>query len=126
MIFYICSRIKTVDMKSRNEYIAIIKKHAPELRQRFGIESLSLFGSVARGEQKEGSDVDLFAKMPPRFFNYIEASEFLQSILGCNVDLICDHKNLRPFFRNQIEHDGITIFTTEGNSQGLITSCPKA
>ena len=52
-------------------------------------------------------------QMPPRFFNYIEASEFLQSILGCTVDLICDHKNLRPFFRNQIEHDGITIFTTE-------------
>ena len=112
MIFYICSRIKTVDMKSRNEYIAIIKQHAPELRQLFGIESLSLFGSVARGEQKEGSDVDLFAKMPPKFFNYIEASEFPQSILGCNVDLICDHKNLRPFFRNQIEHDGITILTT--------------
>lgn len=102
-------------MKTRSEYIRIIKEHATELQKRFGIESLSIFGSVARNEQREGSDVDLFVKMPSRFFNYIEASDYLQSVLGCKVDLICDHKNLRQFFRDQITRDGIVIFTTEGN-----------
>ena len=64
--------------------------------------------------------VDLFVKMPPKFFNYIEASEYLRKLLGCDVDLISDHRNLRPFFRKQIERDGINIFTTEGNSQRFV------
>ena len=97
-------------MKTRSEYIQIIRAHAPELQSRFGIQSMSLFGSVARNEQHEGSDIDLFVKMPPKFFNYIEASEYLRKLLGCDVDLISDHRNLRPFFRKQIERDGINIF----------------
>ena len=108
---------KLKSMKTRSEYIQIIRDHAPELQSRFGIQSMSLFGSVARNEQHEGSDIDLFVKMPPKFFNYIEASEYLRKLLGCDVDLISDHRNLRPFFRKQIERDGINIFTTEGNSQ---------
>ena len=111
---------KLKSMKTRSEYIQIIRDHAPELQSRFGIQSMSLFGSVARNEQHEGSDVDLFVKMPPKFFNYIEASEYLRNILECDVDLISDHRNLRPFFRKQIERDGINIFTAEGNSQRFV------
>ena len=111
---------KNKSMKTRSEYIQIIRAHAPELQSRFGIQSMSLFGSVARNEQHEGSDVDLFVKMPPKFFNYIEASEYLRNILECDVDLISDHRNLRPFFRKQIERDGINIFTAEGNSQRFV------
>jgi hypothetical protein len=71
---------------------------------------MRLFGSVARNEHQGDSDVDLFVSMPPKFFNYIAASQYLEELLGCNVDLISDHSNIRPFFRNQIEQDGIDIF----------------
>ena len=107
-------------MKTRSEYIQIIRAHAQELQSSCGIQSMSHIGSVARNEQHEGSDVDLFVKMPPKFFNYIEASEYLRNILECDVDLISDHRNLRPFFRKQIERDGINIFTAEGNSQRFV------
>lgn len=98
-------------MKKTNEYIELIKAHADELRTKFGITSMRLFGSVARGEHHEGSDVDLFVTMPPKFFNFIEASQYLEQLLGCRVDLICDHQHIRPFFKKQIEQDGIDIFT---------------
>ena len=98
-------------MKTSQEYIALIREHQPELQQRFGITSMRLFGSVARGEQREDSDVDLFVTMPPKFFKYIEAAQYLEELLGCSVDLIRDHQNLRPFFRQQIQTDGIDIFT---------------
>lgn len=98
-------------MRTTEEYIKIITEHVEELRTRFGITSMRLFGSVARGEHHEGSDIDIFVTMPPKFFIYIEAIEYLEQLLGCRVDLIRDHKNLRPFFRNQIEQDGINIFT---------------
>ena len=98
-------------MRSSQEYIDIIRKHSAELHEQFGITSMRLFGSVARNEHHEGSDVDLFVTMPPKFFNYILAVQYLEQILGCSVDMIQDHKNLRPFFREQIEHDGVDIFT---------------
>lgn len=98
-------------MKSTNEYIDIIRGHSQELRDRFGITSMRLFGSVARGEQHDGSDVDLFVTMPPKFYNLVLAAQYLEELLGCRVDLISDHENLRPFFRQQIEKDGINIYT---------------
>ncbi len=105
-IFIICD-----DMRTLQEYIELIRAHQSELQERFGITSMRLFGSVARGEQREGSDVDLFVTMPPKMFNYILAAQYLEQLLGCSVDLIRDHNNLRPFFRQQIERDGIIIFT---------------
>ena len=97
-------------MRTRQEYMELIKSHANELQSRFGITSMRMFGSVARNQHQEGSDVDLFVTMPPKFYNYIAASQYLEEVLGCNVDLVRDHKNIRPFFRKQIEQDGINIF----------------
>ena len=98
-------------MKTSQEYIEILKEHLPELQERFGITSMRLFGSVARGDHHEGSDIDLFVTMPPKFFNYIEAAQYLEEILGCSVDLVNYHSNMRPFFMQQIEQDGIDILS---------------
>ena len=74
-------------MNTSQTYIDLIRMHQSELQERFGITSMRLFGSVARGDQHPGSDIDLFVTMPPKLY-------------------------LRPFFRQQIERDGIDIFTT--------------
>ena len=97
-------------MRTKGEYIDILQRHADDLRNQFGITSLCLFGSVARGENKEGSDVDVYVTMPPVFYNYVAAAEYLEQLLGCNVDLVRNHRNIRPFFRKQIERDGIIVF----------------
>ena len=98
-------------MRTRNEYITLIRSHADELKSRYGISSMRLFGSVARDEHHDGSDIDLYVTMPHKFYNYIAAVQYLESILDCNVDLIQEHRNIRPLFRQQIDKDGITIFT---------------
>ena len=98
-------------MGTREYYMDMLKQHADEVQARFGITSMRMFGSVARNEHSDGSDVDLFVTMPPQFYNYIAASQYLQGLLGCNVDLIRSHKNLRPFFKKQIEEDGVDVFT---------------
>lgn len=103
---------KKVTMKTRQGYIDTLKAHAPKLQSEFGISSMRLFGSVARNEHREGSDIDLFVTMPPQFYNHVAAVQYLEQILGCSVDLVQDHANLRPFFRKQIEHDGINILPT--------------
>ena len=54
-------------MKTREEYIALITSHAEELQNTFGITSLRLFGSVARNQHHDGSDVDIYVEMPLSF-----------------------------------------------------------
>ena len=103
-------------MRTRQEYIDIIRAHANELQSRFGITSMRLFGSVARNEHRDGSDIDIFVSMPPKLYNHIAAAQYLENMLGCSVDLIQDHKNMRPFFKKQIERDGIDIFQTTPGS----------
>jgi hypothetical protein len=97
-------------MKSTQEYITLLKQHAPLLKSRYGMTSMSLFGSVARGEQTEGSDVDVLVDMPATLRGVGGANDYLEDLLGCHVDMIRNHNRLTPFFRKQVERDGITIF----------------
>lgn len=98
-------------MKTKNEYIEILKRCATVLRTRFGVSSLCLFGSVARGEQKETSDVDVCVEMKPNLFLRIELKRYLEEQLGCPVDVIRMHKNMNDFLKKQIENDGIFVLS---------------
>ena len=97
-------------MKSTQEYIAILTEHAPILREQFGMTAMTLFGSVARGCQKEGSDIDVLVDMPPKYYEACAANDYLEIVTGCPVDMIRRHHNLTPFFLKQVEKDGIRIF----------------
>lgn len=98
-------------MKTKEEYIEILRAHASELNRRFGIVSMRLFGSVAEGTNHEGSDVDLLVEMPASFHNACDASDYLESLLGCEVDLIRKHANLNPSFIKMIQKYGIDVYS---------------
>ena len=97
-------------MKTQQEYSQIIASKAPELRRRFGVNALQLFGSVARNEQHEGSDVDICVDMSPKLLLIIELKQYLEELLGCPVDIVRKHRNMNEFLRSQIEKDGIYVF----------------
>ena len=72
-----------------------------------------LFGSYARGEQREDSDVDILI-LPDKtqhfsLFTLSEIYEDLKTLLGCEVDLITDG-GLMPFARESADHDKILIY----------------
>lgn len=81
----------------------------PRLRTEFGVEGLCLFGSVARGDNRPDSDIDILVDMPPKIFLMTELKSFLEEILHTSVDLIRRHAHLSPKFLNQITQDAITI-----------------
>ena len=72
-------------MKTREEYIALIASHAGELQNTFGITSLRIFGSVARNEHHEGSDVDVYVEMPPKFFLIVHLKVYLEELLDSPI-----------------------------------------
>ena len=97
-------------MRKKAYYISLLKDHIQDFKQRFGITSLQLFGSVARDEQREGSDVDVFVEMPCSMTKVCGAQLYLEELLGTHVDLVRNHRNLSDFFLKQIERDAIRIY----------------
>lgn len=82
---------------SLDEILASLRVQLPELRQRYGIRSLGVFGSYARGEQKRGSDLDLlveFDDRPLSLLGVVEIENRLSSVLGV-TDAIGGHQSGR-------------------------------
>ena len=76
----------------------------------YGIQKIGLFGSVARGEHHEGSDVDVCVEMAPDMYLLVALKQFLENLLGCSVDVVRMHRNMNKLLLNQIERDGIYVF----------------
>lgn len=98
-------------MCTRNECFEKVKQAAPYIREKFGVTSMCIFGSMARGDNKTGSDVDICVEMPPKAFKVLALKNFLQELLGTAVDLIRRHSNMDAFLIKEIERDGIYIIS---------------
>ena len=98
-------------MCTRVECIEKLTKAEPYIRKEFGVSSMCLFGSMARVDNRPDSDVDIFVEMPPKMFKIIGLKNYLQDILGLAVDVIRKHPGLNSFLLNEINRDGITIFS---------------
>ena len=93
----------------RDVVLKALESHAAEL-QRFGVKSLRLFGSVARDEGGDGSDVDLLVDFdrPPGFSSFMKLRIFLEDLLGARVDLVTE-SGLRDRVRPHIEKEAIRV-----------------
>jgi len=90
----------------RDELLLKLRAGKKEMMQRFGVEKLSLFGSYARDEANEQSDIDLLVKMPPSFEKFFELQQFLEKQLGKRVDL---GTKLRPYIFRKISGEMIDV-----------------
>ena len=76
-------------MKTLEEIKRILLEHKEEIRQKYGIIILGVFGSYARGEQKETSDVDIIVELErPIGLRFFELYDYLENILGTKVDVL--------------------------------------
>ena len=70
--------------------LEILRRKLPYLKEKYSIETLEVFGSYVRAEEKSGSDLDLLITFYelPSLFTYIELENHLSDILGVKVDLV--------------------------------------
>ena len=94
----------------RMQAIEALRSHLPELRQRFGVMSLSVFGSVARDDATDASDVDVLVDFEggTTFDGYFGLKEALERILGTRVDL-ATRAMLKPMVRPRIEREAVHV-----------------
>jgi predicted nucleotidyltransferase len=77
-------------MKTLAEIQQILRQNKPLLQQHYRITKLGIFGSYARGEQTEQSDVDVLIDydQAPTLFKLVELRDYLSSAIGIKVDIV--------------------------------------
>lgn len=90
------------------DVLAIVKRNKTFLKERFGVKKIGVFCSMARGESKEESDVDVlveFVSTKISFDNFMELSFYLEDLFGKKVDLITTSgldKYIRPYVEKEV------------------------
>lgn len=89
------SRIKEI-LRSRSDF----------LRENYQVKRIGVFGSVTKGEQKRGSDIDIMVDflITPGFFQFVRLERYLSRILGRKVDLVT-RKAIKPIIKSEILRD---------------------
>jgi len=80
-----------------------LRQEMPRLRQEYAVESLGVFGSFVRGEQKRGSDLDILVEFTeiPGMFRFLELERELSGLVGVPVDLV-QKEALKPAIGKRI------------------------
>ena len=97
-------------MLSKNEIVEKAIKHGSKIKK-FGVKRLWLFGSYAKGKQREKSDIDIiveFEKGMKTFDNYTALKSFLEDLFGVEVDLITVEA-LKPAIREAVWAEAVPI-----------------
>ncbi len=84
--------------------VEVLKSNEGLIKKKYGVKRIGIFGSFARGNAKEGSDVDViveFREDAENFDNYIELKYFLEEAFGKDVDLVTIDA-LRPQLKDDI------------------------
>ena len=106
---YICKQ-KEIDMLILQDCIQKLSDFKVAFAQKFGILKLGIFGSVARNENTENSDIDIVVEVQkPSLQLMYELREALKQLFGCEVDLVRFRDSLRPLFKSNIQKDVIYV-----------------
>jgi predicted nucleotidyltransferase len=97
---------------AQKEIIATLRAHQAELRRR-GVRHAALFGSIARGEAKRGSDIDIMVELDPSapidVFDYVGITQYLSDLFPARVD-VANRSSLKSIVRPSAERDAVYAF----------------
>jgi predicted nucleotidyltransferase len=89
----------------REDILTLLRKEKPRLFEKYPLRRLALFGSVARAEQTETSDIDIIADVDPSIgLRFVTLADELESLLHCKVDLV-SLRAINPAMMKAIEGD---------------------
>jgi predicted nucleotidyltransferase len=97
-------------MKTLEEINDILKKYKEELKEKYGVKEIGIFGSYVRGEQDEESDLDILIEFekPIGFIRFMKLENSLSELLGVKVELVTK-KALKPFIGQRILQEVIYV-----------------
>jgi predicted nucleotidyltransferase len=97
-------------MDTRVKYMSILQRFKQEYGNEYGITRIGMFGSVAREEQTEESDVDVLVEAPVMsLLSCISIKHRLEEMMGVPVDVVRKTEYMRPRFKARIEKEVIYV-----------------
>jgi predicted nucleotidyltransferase len=92
-------------MKTLEEIEQLLRKHKQNLFSRYPIHSMAIFGSYARNEQDENSDLDIVVEFNDKIgIRFIDLAEELENLIGFKVDLV-SRKGIKEKYFQRIRED---------------------
>lgn len=91
------------------EVLNRLRQHQPDWHRRFHVVELGLFGSVARGDARPNSDLDVWVQLDPLTpYALVHLKQELEELMQCPVDLVRLRDRMAPTLRKRIEQEGLT------------------
>jgi len=97
-------------VKNREDLLKLLEKHFREFKK-FGVKSLGVFGSFAKGTPRNDSDVDILVEFQPgkkTFMNFIHLAFYIKELLGRKVELVTS-ESLSPYLKPYIMEEVIFV-----------------
>jgi len=94
---------------NKTNILNYLKNNYQKFQEKYNIEQIGLFGSYARDEATKDSDIDIFVKMPPKIFDMVAIKDQIEEDLHTRVDIIREHKHMKPLFVEMIHKDLINV-----------------
>jgi hypothetical protein len=96
--------------RTLTKFLEILRQQAPTLAERYSVETLEVFGSYVRAEQKEDSDLDLLVTFheTPGLLTFIALENYLSDVLGVTVDLVMKD-SLKPAIGRIILREAVPV-----------------
>ncbi|MGH7774949.1 MAG: nucleotidyltransferase family protein [Candidatus Binatia bacterium] len=94
-----------------DELISVLKRHLPEIRERYGVRAMGIFGSYIRGQQRKRSDLDILVEFDNgtlTLFQFVELRDFLSDLLKVKVDLV-EKRALKPAIGKHILEEVVFV-----------------
>jgi predicted nucleotidyltransferase len=100
----------TPTLPTRQQLIDRLSQHKQEWRRLYGIQAITLFGSIARGEGTDASDLDLCVILdPPNPLALVHFRDAVQDLAGRRVDVVTRWPGMNPALQQEIERDAVSI-----------------
>ena len=96
-------------MRTTQDVLDLLRAARPQIAREFGITRLALFGSYARGDQREDSDVDVLVEVDPSIgMRFVDLAERIEALLGVRSDVV-SRRAIAPRQWARIEQDLVDV-----------------
>ena len=102
---------RTPASRAVTRFKRILRRHLPELREKYKVRSLGVFGSYVRGEQRKRSDLDVLVELGDdtlSLLKFIELEHYLSDLVGIKVDLV-EKSELKPYIGRHVLEEVVTL-----------------